>query len=126
MNATAALVGVSKEAVGRLLRESGPVSYQLFGYPKAWSTPRLSSIGTERVEIRPRFGKGRLAQVVACLGWTKANTSAIFNRATRELKNIFLTKAVLKKKPRAGKIGHGVFSGLSDFKIAHDRIATTT
>ena len=29
LNATAALVGVSKEAVGRLLRVSGQVSYQL-------------------------------------------------------------------------------------------------
>lgn len=39
----------------------------------------------QRVEIRPRFGKGRLAQVVADLGWTKANTSAIerFNLTDR-------------------------------------------
>ena len=39
----------------------------------------------QRVEIRPRFGKGRLAQVVAHLGWTKANTSAIerFNLTNR-------------------------------------------
>lgn len=39
----------------------------------------------QRVEIRPRFGKGRLAEVVAQLGWTKANTSAIerFNLTDR-------------------------------------------
>ena len=37
------------------------------------------------VEIRPLFGKGKLAQVVAVLGWTKANTSAIerFNLTDR-------------------------------------------
>ena len=39
----------------------------------------------QQVEIRPIFGKGKLAQVVADLGWTKANTSAIerFNRTDR-------------------------------------------
>ena len=31
----------------------------------------------QQVEIRPIFGKGKLARVVADLGWTKANTSAI-------------------------------------------------
>lgn len=31
----------------------------------------------QRVEIRPIFGKGKLAAVVAELGWKKANTSAI-------------------------------------------------
>ena len=31
----------------------------------------------QQVEVRPIFGKGKLAQVVADLGWTKANTSAI-------------------------------------------------
>ena len=39
----------------------------------------------QQVEIRPIFGKGKLAQVVADLGWTKANTSAIerFNLTDR-------------------------------------------
>jgi transposase-like protein len=39
----------------------------------------------QRVEIRPIFGKGKLAQVVAELGWKKANTSAIerFNLTDR-------------------------------------------
>ena len=39
----------------------------------------------QQVEVRPIFGKGKLAQVVADLGWTKANTSAIerFNLTDR-------------------------------------------
>ena len=61
----------------------------LFGYPKAWSTPRLSNIGTEDESNGSRsdlaLARGRLAQVVADLGWTKANTSAIerFNLTDR-------------------------------------------
>jgi hypothetical protein len=37
------------------------------------------------VEVRPIFGKGKLAQVVAALGWQQANTSAIerFNLTDR-------------------------------------------
>ena len=50
--------------------------------------PRLSNIGrqaVQQVEVRPIFGKGKLAQVVADLGWMKANTSAIerFNLTDR-------------------------------------------
>jgi IS1 family transposase/transposase-like protein len=39
----------------------------------------------KQVEIRPIFGKGKLLQVVASLGWKKANTSAIerFNLTDR-------------------------------------------
>ena len=39
----------------------------------------------QQVEVRPIFGKGKLAQVVADLGWMKANTSAIerFNLTDR-------------------------------------------
>ena len=39
----------------------------------------------QQVEVRPIFGKGKLAHVVADLGWTKANTSAIerFNLTDR-------------------------------------------
>ena len=39
----------------------------------------------QQVEIRPIFGQGKLAQVVADLGWTQANTSAIerFHRTDR-------------------------------------------
>ena len=55
----------------------------------AWYMPRWSNIGkggaVKQVEVRPIFGKGKLAQVVADLGWTKANTSAIerFNLTDR-------------------------------------------
>ena len=39
----------------------------------------------QQVEIRPIFGQGKLAQVVADLGWTQANTSALerFHRTDR-------------------------------------------
>ena len=55
----------------------------------------------QQVEIRPIFGKGKLAQVVADLGWTKANTSAIerFNLTDR------MRNAREGRKPCAFRVG---------------------
>lgn len=58
----------------------------------------------QQVEVRPIFGKGKLAQVVADLGWTKANTSAIerFNRTDR-MRNARKGRKTLRFSRRADR-----------------------
>ncbi len=58
----------------------------------------------KQVEVRPTFGKVKLAQVVADLGWTKANTSAIerFNLTDR-MRNARKTRKTLRFSRRTDR-----------------------
>ena len=53
---------------------------------------------------------------------------SVYGRAilVRLIGNIFFNEGCFKEKPPCREIWHGDFSVLSNFKVAHDRIATTT